>query len=220
MDFNQEAFNQFVLESGVIGFGNFTLASGRKSYFYTNWRKIVADTWSRDKLTDYILSFAKDKKLEVDTFIGVPEGATLIGAFTQDKFAKQSENYSKGSHVTSMARKTPKSHGDALDKYFIGKPQGKICVIEDVTTTANSLSKFLISLKKLNLNASDVITLTNRAQITKDGLSVKESLESKGYGFHEMSSALEILPRVYKKLRESIEAEFKKYGIEKIVLDI
>ncbi|MCK4552607.1 hypothetical protein KAT80_00185 [Candidatus Pacearchaeota archaeon] len=217
--FNQEEFNNFVLENNVYSFGNFTLSSGRQSYFYTNWRKVFTDPWLADKLTDYILDFAKDKKLEVDTFLGVPEGASLIGAFTQDKYAKQSENYSKGSHILSMARKIPKNHGDPVDCYFIGKPRNKICVIEDVATTGRSLSKFLKHLRELNLDISDIITLTNRMQKTTDNLSVKEFIENKGYKFHEMSSSLNILPKAYKNLGKQLEKEFEKYGIEKIVFE-
>ena len=34
-----------------------------------------------------------------------------------------------------MGRAKPKQHGSPEDKYFVGEPNGKIVVLEDVTTT-------------------------------------------------------------------------------------
>src|SRR3989344_6134892 len=148
MNFSQEEFNKFIEENNLYGFFDeaITLKSGRKSNFYANWRNITEDVFLTNRLADFIIAFAKDNKLDVDTFYGVPEGATKIGIIAQYKLARQKENYSKGSHALAMGRAKPKEHGDVKDKYFVGMPKGKVVVLEDVTTTGESLSKTIDSL--------------------------------------------------------------------------
>jgi orotate phosphoribosyltransferase len=223
-EFNQEEFNKFIEENGVYGFFEeaITLKSGRQSHFYANWRNVVEDVFLTNQLADYVVSFAKSNGLSVDTFYGVPEGATKLGIITQDHWAKQNESYAKGSHVLAMGRAKPKDHGAAKDKYFVGMPKGNVVVIEDVTTTGGSLLTTLNGLKEAGINIIGVISLTNRMEKRDDGLSVKEAVEQKGFKFYNMSSSLELLPLVYKKLQpgdqiaSEIEKEFKEYGVEEL----
>ncbi|MBU0984896.1 MAG: hypothetical protein KKA42_13570, partial [candidate division Zixibacteria bacterium] len=66
--------------------------------------------------------------------------------------------------------------------------------------------------------------LTNRMEKRDDGLSVKEAVAQKGVAFHNMSGAVDMLPRVYRKLNpgetiaREIESEFKLYGLEPVKL--
>jgi len=225
MEFVQEEFNNFIKENNVYGFFKepITLKSGRKSHFYANWRNVVEDSWLTDKLSDFLISFTKFNNLKVDTFYGVPEGATKLGIITQFKYAKQS-SWEKGSHVLAMGRAKPKDHGEPKDKFFVGMPRGKVIVIEDVTTTGGSLIKTLEELKEININVIAVISLTNRMEKRDDGLSVKEKINKMGFEFYSMSSALEMLPLMYKKLLpdekigKAIKLEFEEYGVNKIKL--
>jgi len=45
--FNQEKFNQFILENKVVGFFEepITLKSGRLSHWYVNWRNVAEDVF-------------------------------------------------------------------------------------------------------------------------------------------------------------------------------
>jgi orotate phosphoribosyltransferase len=224
--FNQEEFNSFIEENNVYGFFDeaITLKSGRKSHFYANWRNVVEDVWLTDKLSDFVIAFVKNRGISVDTFYGVPEGATKLGVICQYKSAIQSDDFSKGSHVLAMGRAKPKEHGHPKDKYFVGMPKGSVVVLEDVTTTGGSLLTTLQGLKEAGINVSAVISLTNRMEKRDDGLSVKEAVEKAGFAFYNMSTALELLPIVFKKLKPSrdiakaVEDEFEKYGVNKIVL--
>lgn len=224
--FNQEEFNRFIQENGVYGFFKdpITLKSGRKSQFYANWRNVVEDTWLTERLAEYVIAFVEDAGIKVDTFYGVPEGATKLGIITQFKYAKQSANYDKGSHVLSMGRAKPKDHGAPKDKFFVGVPKGKVVVLEDVTTTGGSLIQTLDGLVEAGINVAGVLSLTNRMEKRDDGLSVKQALEKKGYKFYSMSTATEMLPLIYKKLNPgkeigtAIEKEFQQYGVEPIRL--
>lgn len=224
--FDKNEFNKFIEESNVYGFFKepITLKSGRKSQFYANWRTVVEDVFLTDRLADYVIAFVKSNNLKADTFYGVPEGATKLGVVTQYKWAKQSKYYSKGSHVLAMGRAQPKDHGDPKDRFFVGVPRGNVIVIEDVTTTGGSLISAIDGLKEAGIEVSGVISLTNRMEKRDDGSSVKEAVEKKGVKFYSMSSALDMLPIMFKKLApgaeigRAIEAEFKEYGTSPVRL--
>jgi orotate phosphoribosyltransferase len=225
--FSQSEFNSFIEANGVYGFFKeaITLKSGRKSHFYANWRSVVEDAYLTGKLADFVIEFTKANGLTVDTFYGVPEGATKLGVITQFKYASASGNFSKGSHVLAMGRAQPKDHGAPKDKFFVGIPKGNVIVLEDVTTTGGSLITTLDGLKEAGINVVGVFSLTNRMEKRDDGKSVKEAIESKGVKFFSMSSALEMLPIMYKKLApgkeigSSIEEEFKQFGTAQIKLE-
>jgi len=225
-EFSQEEFNRFIEENNVYGFFEdaITLKSGRKSHFYANWRNVVEDVWLTDRLAEFVISFTESIGLRVDTFYGVPEGATKLGVITQFKWARRSTNYARGSHILAMGRAKPKDHGAPKDKYFVGMPRGNVVVIEDVTTTGGSLLRTLEGLAESGVHVVGVISLTNRMEKRDDGLSVKESVENKGVSFHSMSSSLVLLPIMYKMLQpgehiaDAIEQEFGEYGVQKLKL--
>jgi orotate phosphoribosyltransferase len=150
MHFIQEEFNEFMIEHGVIGFFEkpVALKSKRKSHYYVNWRDVTNNAYLLDKLTDYILGFVNELGLEVDCFVGVPEGATKTAIITQYKFAKSQQDFDTKRYSLSMIRGKPKSHGLPKDRFFIGVPEGKTILIEDVTTTGSSLLSTIYNLKE------------------------------------------------------------------------
>ncbi len=223
--FNQEEFNNFIKENNIYGFFEepITLVSGRISHFYVNWRDITKDVWLTDRLTDYIISFVKEKNIKADTFYGVPEAASKLGILTQYKWAKMSD-YFKGSHSLSMGRAKAKDHGMPKDRFFVGMPEGKVVVIEDLVTVATNLVPTLEKLREAGVDISAVVVLANRMERRDDGLSVREAVEKMGIQFFEMSSALEILPAMYEKTQpddeigRKVEEYYRRYGLEQIKL--
>lgn len=225
-EFNQEAFNDFIAENGVYGFFSeaITLKSGRKSHFYANWRNVVEDVYLTERLIEFVISFVADKNISVDTFYGVPEGATKLGVLTQFTWAKRHPDYGRGSHVLSMGRARPKDHGAPKDRYFVGMPQGRVVVLEDVTTTGGSSMRAVDGLIEAGIDIVAVISLTNRMERRDDGLSVEEAFAKTKIPFHNMSSALDVLPTVFNRLRAgdeiaaAIETEFDTYGVRPLKL--
>lgn len=231
--FNQDTFNQFVVENNVIGFFKepVKLKSGRISHWYVNWREIADDVFLMEQLTDFVLAFTdsliKQSKIgdKIGCFYGVPEGATKLGVLTQYKYAKRSAEFNKGSHCFPMGRAKPKEHGVARDKFFVGMPRGATIVVEDVTTTGGSLITTIEGLRAAEVEIVAAIGLTNRMEKRDDGLSVEQAIEkstdSKAHYFH-MSSALDLLPIVIKKIKpshaiiDSIKKEFEQYGVNSI----
>lgn len=194
--FNQQEFNDFILANGIIKTFNepITLKSGKKSNLYVNWRTVAEDAYLMDQLTDFVLAFAQDNNIAPDTFYGVPEGATKLGILTQFKYALKN-NPSKGSHTLAMGRAKPKEHGDPKDRYFVGSPQGSICILEDVTTTGGSLIECIKSLQAMGHTITAAIGLTNRNETLDEHASVAAAINELNVPYLEMSSAKTLITR-------------------------
>lgn len=225
MTWNKEEFYTFIIENEIIGFFEqpLKLKSGRLSYWYVNWRNVAEDVYLLDKLTDFLLDFIAELKLNPDCFYGVPEGATKLGIISQYKWAKK-HNFEKGAFVLSMGRAVPKDHGDPKDRYFLGQPKGKVIVLEDVTTTGGSLVEAIDSLKKLEIEIIAAIGLTNRNEFRDDNKRVSEIISERRIKYYAMSDALELLPLLFKKLKpkaeviQHIEKYFREYGTKELKL--
>lgn len=214
--FSQKAFEEFILSHNIIGTSEtpLTLKSGRQSHWYVNWRTITEDVYLMDVVTDFIIAFVKDHKLNPDCFYGVPEGGTKYGLFTQYKWAKKSSNYREGSHVLAMGRAKPKEHGMVKDKYFLGPPQGRVIVLEDTVTTGGSLLSVLDTLQTAKVEVIAVLVLTDRQEKNDAGKTVRAEIEARGISYFALSKATDLLPRVTLPvtIRQRISAEFQAYG--------
>ncbi len=213
-------FYNFIIKNRVIGFFDepITLKSGRKSYWYVNWRTVAEDVFLLNSVSDYLLLFVKHLNLKPDCFYGVPEGATKLGIITQYKWAFKDKKIKSGMYTLSMGRGKPKEHGDLKDKFFLGVPKGNVILVEDTTTTGGSMLHTIDDLAKINVNIIAAIGLTNRNEVRDDGFTVEEALNNKDVKYFSMSDAIDILPKL--KLNPivitHIENYFKKYGKKEI----
>ncbi len=226
MTFNQNEFNNFVVSSGVVGFfeQSITLSSGRVSKWYVNLRKISYDAFLLDKLSSFVIEFVASLGLKHGCFYGVPEGASKLGILTQFNWAKRQPDFSPGRYVLPMGRGKTKEHGTKQDRVFEGLPKGKTIVIEDVTTTGESLLKTIDKLHSEKVEVVAAIGVVNRNEKRDDGKTVEQAVGEKSCKYYAMSNALELLPLVCEKQRPSEEAlkavedYFEKYGVEKLKL--
>ncbi|NVM43543.1 MAG: hypothetical protein HWN79_01385 [Candidatus Lokiarchaeota archaeon] len=222
MSWEQEKhrFYDFIIENNVIGFFDepLTLKSGRKSYWYVNWRTVAEDVFLLDKVSDFLLSFVKHLNFKPDCFYGVPEGATKLGVITQYKWAFDDKNIKPGKYVLSMGRGKPKEHGALKDKYFLGIPKGKVILVEDTTTTGSSMLKAIDDLVENKVNIIAAIGLTNRNEIRDDGNTVEEAIKKKNVQYYAMSNARDLIPKLNPNpiVSNHIKAYFEKYGSRKI----
>ena len=216
----KENFNNFIVNNNIIGLFRepIKLKSGRLSFWYINWRNIASDVFLLDQLTDYIFLYINYLGLNPKCFYGVPEGATKIGIITQYKWAKNQENYKSGAYILSMGRGKQKEHGDPKDRFFLGVPNGETVIIEDVTTTGDSLVNTIKKLRELKVNIIAAIGLTNRNELRDDRKSVKEIILENDIQYYAMSNAFDLLPKLEmtKEIADHIEAYFKKYGTNRI----
>ena len=224
MSWEQEKhrFFDFIVENNVIGFFDdpLTLKSGRKSYWYVNWRTVAEDVYLLDKVSDYLLSFVKHLNFKPNCFYGVPEGATKLGIISQYKWAFSDKNIKPGKYMLSMGRGKPKDHGALKDKYFLGIPKGKVILIEDTTTTGSSMLKTIDDLVDNKVNIIAAIGLTNRNEIRDDGNTVAEAIKKKKVQYYAMSNAIDLIPKLNPNptVSNHIKSYFEKYGTRKINL--
>ena len=226
LPFSQRDFNNFIIKEQVLGFFNepITLKSGRISNWYVNWRTVAEDVFLIDKLSDFVLDFVEQEQIAFDCFYGVPEGASKLSIISQFKLAKKSPNLAKGNYVLAMGRGKAKTHGVPKDRFFVGMPQGKVVVMEDVVTTGMSLLNTIDQLKEAGVRVVAAIGLIDRMELRDDGKSVKEAVEEQGVTYYSLSRATELLPEIVKinppsaKIINSIEEEFENFGVEKIKL--
>lgn len=218
--FNQEKFNEFLIQEKVIGFFEqpITLNSGRLSYWYANCRNLLDYAGVTDKLVDFTQSFSNEKNLNPDYFYGVPEGATKFALILNYKRAHllKSKNY-----PLVIGRGKPKEHGDLKDKFYIGpvKEGDEIIVLEDVTTTGKSLIDAIDKLREARVNIIAAISVVNRMEKRDDGLSVEEKLKKLNAPYYTMTDASQILPLAIKACKPkpeiiaNVEKEFKQFGV-------
>jgi len=225
--FDKKSFISFALDHAVIGFFDepITLKSGRKSNWYVNWRTVSSDVFLIDQLSDFLLSFVSDIKLGCDSFFGVPEGATKLAIISTFKWAKKQPNYNAGSHALSMGRGRPKKHGALGDRYFLGEPKGRVVVLEDVTTTGESLLNTIRILREAGACVVGAISLTDRMERIASEKTIEKASEELGTKFYALTNASEILPLAVEKYAPSnevlaaIEKEYAEFGIMPIRLE-
>ncbi|MGV9173221.1 MAG: hypothetical protein ACOC44_19620 [Promethearchaeia archaeon] len=220
MEWNQDQFDQFIIEHQVIGFFSkpITLKSGRESHWYVNWRNIAEDVYLIDELSDFVISYVQYKNFDLDCFFGVPEGATKLGILCQYKWATSKPDYRAGKYVLPMGRGKPKDHGALKDRNFLGIPRGQVVVIEDVTTTGGSMFAAAKNLMDLDVDIIAAIGLTNRNELRGDGKSVKELFDEIDIDYYAMSNAIDLLPKLnpQQKIAKKVQAYFKQYGTQEI----
>lgn len=218
MNWIKESFYDFIVLNEVIGFYEkpIKLKSGRLSPFYINWRNVSEDVYLIDKLTDYVISYTEYLRLNPDCFFGVPEGATKLGIIMQFKWARKNPNYGPAKFVLSMGRGKIKNHGEIKDRMYLGMPKGRVVILEDVTTTGESLVQCIERLQLNNVNVVAAISLTNRNEIRNDGKTVEEVVNEKRVKYFSMSVFTDLIPKLNlsKKLLILVENYFKKYGIK------
>lgn len=218
--FKQEAFNQWIIQHDVIGFQEnpITLKSGKQSYWYVNWRRATSDALLCQQVAEFVVQFIQAQSLEPDSILGVPEGATKLGIICQMQWAQAQSNFTAGSHVLAMLRKSPKKHGAAEDRYFIGEPKGRVILLEDVTTSGGSLVETLVQLQQLKVDVVACVSLSDRMTKRDDGLTVKQLLATYNTPYFAMSDAKQLLSAAYKNNKP--DADILKHICQEVGFNI
>ena len=180
MEAYKQEFIEFMVESQVLKFGDFTLKSGRKSPFFMNAGAYVTGTQLR-KLGEYYAKAIYDNfGLEFDVLFGPAyKGIPLAVA---DSMAI-SELYGKDVRYCSN-RKEEKDHGDA--GILLGsklKDGDRVVIIEDVTTSGKSIEETFPILKAQgNVEIKGLIVSLNRMERGKGEKSAMDEIQDL-YGF-------------------------------------
>ena len=224
MEQYKQEFIEFMVDSQVLKFGEFTLKSGRKSPFFMNAGAYVTGTQLR-KLGEYYAKAIHDNYgLDFDVLFGPAyKGIPLSVATTM----AISELYGKDIRYCSN-RKEVKDHGDK--GILLGSPiqdGDKVVIIEDVTTAGTSIKETLPIIKAqgdvdpIGLVVS--VDRMERGQGTKSAL--KEIEENYGLQTTAIVTMAEVVEHLYNKeykgrvviddkLKAAIDAYYEQYGAE------
>ena len=160
MEQYKQEFIEFMVDSNVLKFGDFTLKSGRKSPFFMNAGAYVTGTQLR-KLGEYYAKAIHDNYgLDFDVLFGPAYKGIPLSVATAMAI---SELYGKDVKYCSN-RKEVKDHGDT--GILLGSPikdGDRVVVIEDVTTSGKSIEETFPILKAQgNVEIKGLIVSLNR----------------------------------------------------------
>ena len=139
-------------ELGALQFGDFTLASGKRSSMYVDLRLLV----SQPSLMQAAARAYANKLdlLQCDRIAGIPYAALPIGMAV-----------SLASGVPLIYnRKESKSHGLGKDIEGLWQPGERVVIIEDVITTGGSIVSSVELFRAAGLVVEDAIVLLDRQQ--------------------------------------------------------
>lgn len=139
----KESFIKFMVDCGVLTFGEFTLKSGRKAPYFINCGNYKTGA-QLAKLGEYYAECIKDNNIPVETLFGpaykgIPLAVSAVVALS-NKF---------GIDVSyCFDRKEVKDHGEG--GMFVGKKLTdgeKVVIIEDVMTSGKAMAEVYPKLK-------------------------------------------------------------------------
>ncbi|MBR3646269.1 MAG: orotate phosphoribosyltransferase [Lachnospiraceae bacterium] len=223
MEAYKQEFIDFMVESDVLRFGEFTLKSGRKSPFFMNAGLYVTGSQLR-KLGQYYAKAIHDNYGEdFDILFGPAYKGIPLGVATAIAF---SELYGKDIKYCSN-RKEAKDHGDA--GILLGSPikdGDKIVIIEDVTTSGKSIEEtFPIVKAQGDVEILGLMVSLNRMEKGKEGdkSALDEIQEKYGFKANAIVTMEEVVEHLYNKecngkvviddtIKSAIDAYYEQYG--------
>ena len=222
MEQYKQEFIEFMVDSQVRKFGEFTLKSGRKSPFFMNAGGYVTGTQLR-KLGEYYAKAIHDNYgLDFDVLFGPAyKGIPLTVATTM----AISELYGKDIRYCSN-RKEVKDHGDT--GILLGsklKDGDKVVIIEDVTTSGKSIEETYPIIKaQADVEVKGLMVSLNRMEKGQSEKSALAEIKEK-YGFdtNAIVNMQEVVEYLYNKpykgqvyiddaIKEAIDAYYEQYG--------
>ena len=225
MEAYKQEFIEFMVDSEVLKFGDFTLKSGRKSPFFMNAGAYVTGTQLR-KLGEYYAKAIHDNYgLDFDVLFGPAyKGIPLTVATTM----ALSELYGKDIRYCSN-RKEVKDHGDT--GILLGsklKDGDRVVIIEDVTTSGKSIEETFPILKaQADVEVKGLIVSLNRNEVGKSGEKTALDEIKDLYGFETAAivSMPEVVEHLYNKevngkvvindeLKGRIDEYYAQYGVK------
>ncbi len=222
MEAYKQEFIEFMVDSQVLKFGDFTLKSGRKSPFFMNAGAYVTGTQLM-KLGEYYAKAIHDNYgLDFDVLFGPAYKGIPLAVATTMAISKL---YGVDIRYCSN-RKEVKDHGDT--GILLGsklKDGDRVVIIEDVTTSGKSIEEtFPILREQANVEIKGLIVSLNRMEKGKGEKSALDEIKDL-YGFETAAivSMADVCEHLYNKeyngkviiddtLKASIDAYYETYG--------
>ena len=227
MEQYKKEFIEFMVDSKVLKFGDFTLKSGRKSPFFMNAGGYVTGSQLM-KLGEYYAKAIHDKYgddfdvLFGPAYKGIPISVATCIAYSQ--------LYGKEIRYCSD-RKEEEDHG--ADKgSFLGtklRDGDRVVMIEDVTTSGKSMEETVPKVRgAANVEIIGLMVSLNRMEVGLGGekSALEEIKEKYGFDANAIVSMAEVTEYLHNKpykgeviiddaMKASIDAYYAQYGCNK-----
>ena len=225
MEAYKQEFIEFMVESDVLKFGEFTLKSGRKSPFFMNAGAYVTGSQLM-RLGEYYAKAIHDNYGDdFDVLFGPAYKGIPIAVVTAIAYSRL---YGKEIRYCSD-RKEEKDHGADKGSFLGSKLQDgdRVVMIEDVTTSGKSMEETVPKVKgAANVTIVGLMVSLNRCERGKgDRSALEEVKELYGFETDAIVSMNEVVEYLYNKecngkvliddeMKKAIDAYYALYGVK------
>lgn len=222
MEQYKQEFIEFMVDSGVLKFGDFTLKSGRKSPFFMNAGGYVTGAQLRRLGQYYAKAIHENYGEDFDVLFGPAYKGIPLSVATTIAF---SELYGKEIRYCSN-RKEIKDHGDT--GILLGSrinDGDRIVIIEDVTTSGKSIEEtFPVIQAQADAKITGLMVSLNRMEKGKGEKSALEEIkELYGFDANAIVTMAEVTEHLYNRpykgrividdgTKAAIDAYYEIYG--------
>lgn len=226
MEQYKKEFIEFMVDSKVLKFGDFTLKSGRKSPFFMNAGGYVTGSQLMKLGEYYAKAIHSTYGDDFDVLFGPAYKGIPISVVTAIAY---SNLYGKEIRYCSD-RKEEKDHGADKGSFLGSKLQNgdRVIMIEDVTTSGKSMEETVPKVRNAaNVEIVGLMVSLNRMEVGLGGkMSALDEIEEK-YGFdaNAIVTMKEVVEHLHNKeyrgeiiiddtLKNAIDAYYEQYGVK------
>jgi len=223
MEAYKQEFIDFMVESDVLKFGDFTLKSGRKSPFFMNAGAYVTGSQLSRLGEYYAKAIHNHYGTDFDVLFGPAYKGIPLSVATTIAFSRL---YGKEIRYCSN-RKEVKDHGDT--GILLGskiKDGDRVVIIEDVTTSGKSIQEtFPIIQAQGDVTILGLMVSLNRMEkgLETDKCALDEIQEKYGFPANAIVSMADVVECLYNrpcqgrliiddKMKEAIDKYYEQYG--------
>lgn len=226
MEAYKQEFIEFMVESDVLKFGDFTLKSGRKSPFFMNAGAYATGSQLHRLGQFYARAIHDEFGLDFDVVFGPAYKGIPLSVITTMAL---SELYGKEARYCSN-RKEVKDHGDTGILLGSALRDGdRVVIVEDVTTSGKSIEEtHPILMQQANVEVVGLMVSLNRLEVGKGGEVCALDKVRERYGFPtasivDMGEVTEhLLNRecqgrvvIDDKVKAALDAYYEQYGAKR-----
>ncbi len=224
MEQYKKEFIEFMVDCGVLKFGDFVTKSGRKTPFFVNTGFYRTGAQLRRLGEYYAKAISEKYGLDFDVLFGPAYKGIPLSVATSMAI---DEHYGKDVKYCSN-RKEVKDHGDT--GILLGSPIAdgdKVVIIEDVTTAGTSINETLPIIKAQgDVEVIGLVVSVDRCERGQGEKSALDEIQEK-YGIKTTAivTMKEVVEHLYNKpyngkviiddsLKAAIDAYYEQYGVK------
>jgi orotate phosphoribosyltransferase len=184
MEFVKE-FATFLHQKEIIKFGEFTLASGKKSSYYVDLRLVPSYPHQFRTMIKYLQNNIVESigLNSFDSLVSVPTGGLIIASALAIEIVKP----------LIYVRSKPKDYGTSRSVEGQIYEGMKVVMIDDVATTGGSVVNAIKSLKEANITIEDAYVIVNRME------GADEALKELGVKLHSIINVMQITQALHEQ---------------------